>query len=89
MKITQLKFQISNYTGVKEHGLGAWAKDHDKCENELYSADDVEECVNDTLHLIEKEGREIVDVRTDFVTVAGHNNGGCNTILEYVTILYK
>lgn len=30
MKITQLKFQISNYTGVKEHGLGAWAKDHDE-----------------------------------------------------------
>ena len=89
MKITQLKFQISNYTGVKEHGLGAWAKDHDECGKELYSADDVEECVNDTLHLIEKEGREIVDVRTDFVTIAGHNNGGCNTVLEYVTILYK
>jgi len=89
MKIAHLKFQISNYTGVKERGLGAWAKDHDECGKELYSTDDVEECVNDTLHLIEKEGHEIVDVRTDFVTVAGHNNGGCNTILEYVTILYK
>lgn len=87
MKIAHLKFQISNYTGMKDNGLGAWTeREH---EDTLYDSSDVEEDVNNTLHLLEKKGHEIIDVRTDFVTVHGHNNGGCNTVFEYVTILYK
>jgi hypothetical protein len=87
MKIIKLEFQISNYTGTKRSRFGAWAKSEH--EDELCDSSDVEEDVNNTLHLLEKKGHEIIDVRTDFVTVHSHNNGGCNTVFEHVTVLYK
>jgi hypothetical protein len=89
MKIAKLEFQISDYTGTKSSGIGAWEKDRDKYQDNLCDSSDVEEDVNNTLHLLEKNGSEIIDVRTDFVTVQTHNNGGCDTVFEYVTILYK
>lgn len=87
MKIIKLEFQISNFTGIKKSRLGAWAKSEH--EDELCDSSDVEEDVNNTLHLLEKSGNKVIDVRTDFVTVQRHNNGGCDTVFEHVTILYK
>lgn len=89
MKIAKLKFQISDYTGTKESAIGVWQEDHSKNQENLFSPSDVEEDVNNTLHLLEKNGNDIIDVRTDFVTVHKHSNGGCDTVFEYVTILYK
>ena len=89
MKIVKLEFQISNAAGTRNIGMGAWEKDHDTDKDNLYASSDVEEDVNNTLHLLEKSGSKIIDVRTDFVTIQRHNNGGCDTVFEYVTILYK
>ena len=89
MQIAKLEFQISNFTGTKSSGMGAWEKDRTTHQDTLYDSSDVEEDVNNTLHLLEKNGSEIIDVRTDFVVIQKHNNGGCDTVFEYVTILYK
>lgn len=89
MKIVKLEFQISNDIGTKNVGIGAWKKDYGEDKDNLYNSSDIEKDINNTLHLLEKNGSEIIDVRTDFVTIHEHNNGGCNTVFEYVTILYK
>lgn len=89
MKIIKHQFLISDYTGPKDKAYGGWAADHGKTKNDLCNATDVEKSVNKTLNLLKKEGHEVVDVRTDFVTVHNHSNGGCNTVIEFVTILYK
>ena len=89
MKMLQLQFQITNPYGTKDIPMGAWKEEHDaRCE-ELCSTDDVGRKVNAAINGLEDKGFEIIDIRTDFATVDNHNNGGCNTIFEYVTILYR
>lgn len=89
MKIAKLRFQISDYTGVKDAAIGVWEEDHEENKEKLYGPSDVVGDVNKALDMLEKMGHEIIDVRTDFVTVHSHNNGGCATVFEHVTILYK
>ena len=89
MNILQLDFCISNFYGTKDLPLGAW-KDghHGETDDTLYSAADVSKIVNAKIKELSSSA-EIVDVKIDFVTVHCHNNGGANTVMEYVTILYK
>ena len=89
MKMLQLTFKITNAYGTKDIPLGAWKEKHDDNCKDLYLADDVARAVNAAVKRLEGKGAEIADIRTDFVTVDNHNNGGCNTIFEYVTILYR
>ena len=89
MKMLQFQFQITNPYGTKDVPMGAWKEKHDEHCEKLCSTDDVRRKVNAAVEDIEDNGNEIVDIRTDFVTVDVHNNGGCNTVFEYVTILYR
>ena len=89
MKMLQLSFKITNAYGTKDLALGAWDDKHDDNCEDLCSTDDVGRKVNAAVKRLESKGAEIADIRTDFATVDNHNNGGCNTIFEYVTILYR
>jgi len=87
MKMLQLDFPVSNSYGTKDIALGAWKEKHEKNRYELASSEEISNYINQE---IERLGEvEIVDIRTDFVVVSGHNNGGANTVMEYVTVLYK
>lgn len=76
MKFFQLEFRISNGYGTKD------------ISNEVCSSDDVLNAVNAAIDELGTDV-EIVDIRTNFVCIAHHNNGGCDSIMEYVTILYR
>ena len=87
MKMLQLDFPVSNSYGTKGIALGAWHEKHEDHSDELVSPEDISNCVNREIECLGEV--EIVDIKTDFVVVSGHNNGGANTVMEYVTILYK
>ena len=89
MKIATYEFRVSNGYGTKDVPCGAWSEKHNEHNDGLYSADDIDREINKAIALLEKHDCEIVDVRTNFVTIQHHNNGGCDFVMAYVTILYK
>ena len=88
MNILQLDFLVSNSYGTKDLPLGVWKEHHGTTDDTLYLATDVSKIVNAKIKKLSFSA-EIVDVKIDFITVSGHNNGGANTVMEYVTIFYK
>lgn len=91
MKIINYEFLISDAFGTKYNLIGAWAEDaeHDRKADgtKIYSQDEIEREIN--VALAENSDHEVLEIKTNFVTVHRHNNAGCDTIYEYVTIVLK
>ena len=89
MKMLQLEFLVSNSYGTKDLALGAWSEKYDDNCSNLFSSTDVSYKVNSTINELIDGGCRIENVKVNFVTISGHNNGGTNSIIEYVNIFYS
>ena len=86
MKVTNLEFRICDTFGMKDTPDGCWGKDVHERTIPLCSQKDVEKKINAVL---EKLGDTVIDIKTNFKTIYRHNNAGCDTIYEFVTIISK
>ena len=84
-KIKTFEFQITDYTGTKNTPMGAWPESFNR-ENKprLYSQKEIENKINRFMQNV-----EVVNVNIQFVTIDRHNNGGIDTVVEYVTVVYQ
>lgn len=88
MKVKNLEFMVSGDYGTKTMPHGGWSERHSaaRCAN-LCSPEQVEKAINDELKKLSKF--QIVDIKINFWTLCFHNNGGCNSVMESVAIVYK
>ena len=85
-KIKTFEFQITDYTGTKNVPMGAWGSKSFNRENKprLYSQKEIENQVNKFMQNV-----AVVNVNIQFVTIDRHNNGGIDTVMEFVTVVYQ
>jgi len=84
-KIKTFEFQITDYTGTKNTPMGSWTEDFNrKNKPRLYSQKEIENKINNFMQNV-----AVINVNIQFVTIDHHNNGGIDTVMEYVTIVYQ
>ncbi len=87
MKIKQYRYYISDYIGP--YGLDPYYQGEQRKHQFGYKQIKALTIQNNMRRFINTHKDNIVDIRVIQSVINTHNNGGLNTILETVTILYN
>jgi hypothetical protein len=81
-KVKVFRFLVSDYGYMASEDFNKRTQHQFK---NVCNEEDIEECINEFLDY----NGELVDLKVNTVTVANHNNGGCNKVELIYTLTYK